>query len=39
MSFWKKIYKKLRAKEKKDPKELAEDRYLKKLKKQLKKHK
>jgi hypothetical protein len=39
MSFWKKIYKKLRKKEQKDPKKLAEDKYLKKLKQQLKKHK
>ncbi len=32
------MYKKLTKKENKDPKELAEDKYLKKLKKKLKKH-
>ena len=36
MSFWKKVYKKLINKEKKNPKELEEDKYLKKLKKKLK---
>ena len=39
MSFWKKLFKKVSKVEKKDPKKLAEDKYLKKLKKKLKKHK
>ena len=36
MSFWKKVYKKLLKKEEKSPDELAEDKYLKKLKKETK---
>jgi hypothetical protein len=39
MSFWKKLYKKVTKKEKQDPEKLAEDKYLKKLKKKLNKHK
>jgi len=38
LSFWKKLFNKVNNLEKKDPKKLKEDKYLKKLKKQLKKY-
>lgn len=38
MSIWKKIYNKIKKTAKVDPKKLQEDKYLKKLKKQLKKY-
>lgn len=39
MSFWKKVYKNLLKKEDKNSKQIEEDKYLKKLKKKLKKYK
>ena len=39
MSFWKKLYKKLKKIQKTDPDQLEQDKYFKKLQQQLKKHK